>query len=111
MFQHAAFGGVFQTIAIVGQNRSAPVHIHHRETRGANCRRAIIGHVEVEIAVAVDVGQDQGRRAQLARQPAVHRLAEPAIAFIEEQPGSHANAIDQQVQVAVPIYVREYRAG
>ena len=111
VFQNPAFGSVFQPIAIFGQDHLATVHIHHRESRGANRRRAIIGHVEVQIAVVVDVRQGQGRCAELARQAALSRFAEPSIAFIQEKPGPHADAIDQQVQVTVAIDIREHRAG
>ena len=71
----------------------------------------VIGHIQVEVAVAVHVTQREAHGRVLPSQPGVCRLGEPAPAVIHKQSRASGDAVDQQVGVAVAVDVGERRPG
>src|SRR5437016_6845850 len=76
--------------------------MHH-----VNVMRAI----EVQITVSIDVRQRQRGGRGSTRESAVLHFGPPALSIIQEEPRSSRNSVDEQVQVAVPIHIRERSAG
>ncbi len=66
-------------------------------------------HVEVEVAVAVHVGQRQRRRREARRQAARGGVVGEAAASVAPQHERPAVRTDEQVEVAVPVHVRDGR--
>jgi hypothetical protein len=78
----------------------------------ANSGAAVIGDVNVQISIAVDVRQ----RHRHAGSAPIHffsgpKLLEPAFAVIEIKMGSLANRIDDQIEITVSIDVGQHRPG
>ena len=71
----------------------------------------VIGHVQVEVAVAVHIGQREARGRVVPRQPGVGRLGKPAPAVIHEQPRAGGDAVDQQIGMAVAVDIGKRRPG
>ena len=69
-----------------------------------------MGDVQVEVAVALDVGQGHGGRTGVPQEPQVG-LREAAGAVVAEGAGAAAQAVDQQVEVAVAVEVGQGAAG
>src|SRR2546426_10585148 len=63
--------------------------------------------VEVQVAVPIDVSQSHRSRRCRPRQPGVLHFGPSAFSIIEKEPGSSGNTVDEQIEVAVSIYIRE----
>ena len=74
--------------------------------------RLVVGDVQVEVAVAVHIGQRHGHAAAGGAEPGLDgTLGEHAVAVVDEQRHSPAERADQEVQVAVAVDVGEHGAG
>jgi hypothetical protein len=73
--------------------------------------RCVIGDVEIQGAVAIYVRQRHRSAAIFPEQSAVCRFGEMTLPVIEEEAGSSAERVDQQIQVSVSIDVRENCPG
>ena len=78
----------------------------------ANSPGAIVGHIQVQVPIAIDVGQGQRGAAPLVIQRRrVGLRGEVPLAVIDENVCSASQRIDDQVQVPIAVDVSEYRAG
>src|SRR6266571_5147382 len=111
VFEHTAFRCVLKPIPILGPDHALTTDIEHSKAGRANGCCAIVGNIQVQVPVAIDVGQGSGHGSVLTAEPAVDQLGEHAVSVIQEETGAHTNSVDQQVQVAVAIHVRERGAG
>ena len=67
--------------------------------------------VQIQIAIAIDVGQrHRGRRGRRG-QARVLPFGKGSTPVIEEEPGSHADAIDQQIEIPVAIDIHQCGCG
>ena len=71
----------------------------------------VIGDIKIEKSVAIDIGECHGGAARLALEPAFQAFGEMPMAIVEEQAGSAAEGIDQQVEVAVAIDIGQDGTG
>ena len=71
----------------------------------------VVGDVEIEVAVAIHISQCQRSGAESPRQPAIGHLCEAAFAVIQKRAGAAAQAVHQQIQIAVAVDVGEHAAG
>ena len=88
--------------------------LRHREARrriGQQHRIDEVRAVEVEVAVAIDVGERHRGRRRGARKARILPLGEVAFAVVEEKPGARGDAVHEQVEVAVAVDIREAGAG
>ena len=96
--------GNFPTIALAGECEPGggvgqPHHVD--EVRA----------VQIQIAIAIDVGQRHRGRRGCRGQARVLLFSKGTAAVIEEKPGSHADAIDQQVEIPVAIDIHQSGRG
>jgi len=76
-------------------------------------RRAglVVGHVEVEVAVPIHIGQGHRHAGGVGGQPGFGRpLREHPVPVVQEQRHTAAQCADEQVQVAVAVHVGEHGA-
>src|SRR5437867_2338609 len=75
-------------------------------------RGAVIGDIEVQVSVAIYISQRHRHAAGFRAQPGLLGcLVKMASAIVEKAARAAANRIDQQVQVAVAVNIREYGAS
>ena len=73
--------------------------------------RAEVRHVEVQVTIAVHVGQGHRSRPTARTQPGhIGDLLKTTRTLIEPQAGASAQLIDQQVGVSVPIHIGKGRS-
>ena len=78
----------------------------------ANRPGAIVGHVQVQVPIAINVGQGQRSAAPLVIQRRrVGLRGEVPLAIIYENVCSASQRIDDQVQIAIAVDVGQNRAG
>jgi hypothetical protein len=122
-FHHLAVGHHFEAVAKPGigggdaidlTDHPSPVLLAHREA-GARIEEVhhidVVGAVEVEIAIAIHVGQRHRGARGVSVQATVAFLGPAAVAVVEEEPGACGNAVDQQVEIAVAIDIDQHRPG
>ena len=73
----------------------------------------VIGHVEIQVAVTIDVGQCQGGGSQTLGEPVLRGFGEVSGPIVQEQAGAKPQTVDQQIEVPVTIDVHQdgARAG
>ena len=68
----------------------------------------VVGHIEVQKTIAIDVGQGQGGAAGVATQARRSgHIPETSLAVVQEQSNALADPVDQQVQVTITVDIRE----
>src|SRR5205807_8049182 len=73
-------------------------------------RGAVIGDIQIEVPISVDIRQGHRHAARAGAETGLSRdFLEAAMSVVQEATGSAANRVDEQVQVAVAIDVGEYR--
>ena len=72
---------------------------------------SVIGDIEVEKSVAIDIGQGHGGAARLTLESALEAFGKMTVAIVEKEARSPAQGIDQQVQIAIAIDIRQNSAG
>ena len=70
----------------------------------------IIRDVQIEIAIAIDVGQRQRGGPEPFREPVPGGFGEVSGSVIQEQSRAHADPVDQQIEIPVAIDVGQHRA-
>ena len=110
MFENESLGRDLITVAILGAQRTAAVHVQHLQPRAANGRGAIVRDVEVERAVPVQVGECERCGAEFFEQPRV-ALSKLALTVIEKTARPAADGVHEQIQITVAIEIGERRAG
>jgi hypothetical protein len=70
----------------------------------------IIRDVQIEIAIAIDVGQRQRGGSEPFREPVTGGFGEVSGSVIQEQSRAHADPVDQQIEIPVAIDVGQHRA-
>src|SRR5204863_64908 len=73
---------------------------------------SVIGHIEVEVAIAINVRQSHRHAGEAALQSRLRSsLAKMTLPIVEKKPHARTDPAHQQVQVAVAIDIRENRAA
>ena len=72
---------------------------------------AVMRDVQVEVAVAVDIGEGHRRGAGFLGELRTGDLGETTATVVEEGAGAGAETVDQQVEVAVPVDVGQRASG
>ena len=112
LFEQLALGEEETVCFRAGQDRAAVDERHVGLAPVANIVRAVIGNVEVERAVAINIGQGHGRAAVItARSGRGRDIGEVAVTIIEKALDAPAGDGDEQIQKAVPVNIRKYSAS
>ena len=111
VFQHTAVGHEFQVLAVLGPDHPPPADVQQSHARRANRCRPVVCDIQIQVSVAIDVGQRAGGRPVAATQAAVHHLAENTVAIIQKEASANTNSVDQQIQITVAIDIRESCTG
>ena len=83
-----------------------------RPAGAQNRSDAVVGNIEVQRAVAVNVGQRHRGAAQLRHQPGSDRdIGKMTVPVIQKTGIRPAHGRDQQIQITVPIDIRKHCAG
>src|SRR3954447_13605927 len=72
---------------------------------------AIIRNIEIEIAIAVKVGERERSAPQRSIQPGIPGFGESPATIIQKQPRAAADSVDQQIEVAIAVYIGQNRAS
>ena len=85
----------------------------HRTARAQDGGLAVVGDVNVEVAVAVHVAHRDRRRADLPHLDAggLGAIRKPAGAVVDEERVRPAAGGDEQIEITVAVHVAERRAG
>ena len=119
---HAVLGPVHDSVVLakLGDDLEAVAHLPDHPIERPLLRRIdvhggprlVVRHVQVEVAVAIYVGQRHGHAAAGRAEPGLRGpLGEHAVPIVDEQRHAPAERADEQVQVAVAVDVGEDGAG
>ena len=111
VFEHTAFGRVLQMIPILGANDAFVTDIQNSEASRSNSRCPIIRHIEIQIAIAVHIGQCHRGGAKLSDQPAVRGFGEFAFPIVKKEPRANTDAVDEQVEITIAIHICQNSAS
>src|ERR1051326_9077103 len=71
----------------------------------------VVRHIQIEIAVTVNIRQRHRGRTVFAQQPGIARFSEVPLAIIEEQAGSTADGIHQEIEFSIAVDISEDSTG
>ena len=83
MFEHATVRRVLEAIPVLGPDHAPAADVEHCKARRADGGRPIVGDIQVQVPVAIDIGQGAGHGAVTTTEPAVGRFAEHTVAVVQ----------------------------
>ena len=123
-FDHLSTGANLKAIGEIQCGYRAPIDRHHYRAGFGLPKlvpgvgliehggRAEVRHVEIQIPIAIHVGQGHRGRPSARAQPGrIGGFLKTALTVIEPQAGSSSQLIDQQVRISVSIHIGKGRTG
>src|SRR5690242_15719924 len=109
--KNVAVGSHFQPVTVFGPDHGFFSGSKDHIAGGAHRIGAIIGDVQIQVTITIDIGQGESRCAIFSQQSAALRFDEMTFAVVNEKASAGPDPIDKQVQIAIAIDVSQNGSG